>query len=124
LLDPGVRDNHRIGGASIANLRLKPRETTLSPPGISVLKTASPGEAARQIRASFPKAAALHAASSTIGSSSEALIRSVGFDVVPAPTSTLPNHHGIVHPSGVIGFSDPHLALLASVIVDTSGHGP
>jgi hypothetical protein len=29
---------HRIGGASVENLRPKPREATLHPPGISVIK--------------------------------------------------------------------------------------
>jgi hypothetical protein len=32
----GVRDIHRIGGGSVENLRLKPREAALAVPGISV----------------------------------------------------------------------------------------
>jgi hypothetical protein len=37
-------DIHRIGGGGgVENLRLKPREATLHPPGISVLKAPSPG---------------------------------------------------------------------------------
>jgi hypothetical protein len=40
----GTPDIHRIGGGSVENLRLKSRESTLNPPGISVLKALSPDE--------------------------------------------------------------------------------
>ncbi|MFO0967047.1 MAG: hypothetical protein U0793_15885 [Gemmataceae bacterium] len=36
------KDFHRIGGAAIENLRLKPRERRLGKPGISVLKADTP----------------------------------------------------------------------------------
>ena len=74
------------------NLRLKPREATLNPPGISLLHAPSPGEAARQIREAFPAADGLHAAAQVIGSTTVDKIRGVGFDVMPNPTRKLPNH--------------------------------
>src|SRR5438552_2929921 len=72
----GARDIHRIGGGNVANLRLKPAEKGLAPPGISVLRAMTPGAAASQIRASFPNATALHALSRIIGSTSEELVTS------------------------------------------------
>jgi hypothetical protein len=48
--------DHRIGGSGVENLRLKAKEAQLNPPGISVLKAASPAEAVRQIREAFPNA--------------------------------------------------------------------
>jgi hypothetical protein len=59
------RTIHRIGGATVENLRLKPREAALDPPGISVIKAATPGEAAQEMRTGLPKAKALHAAAHT-----------------------------------------------------------
>ncbi len=117
-------DIHRIGGGNAANLRLKLREAKLNPPGISVLKAASPGEAAQQVRAALPKAKKLHEAARTMGSTTEELIRGVGFDIIPAPSRALPNHYRIIHPAGVAGFTDENLARLASVFVDTTGHVP
>ena len=61
-------DIHRIGGGSVENLRLKPREAQLNPPGISVLKASSSHEAARQIRDAFPEAEGLHEAVKVVGS--------------------------------------------------------
>lgn len=116
------RDIHRIGGGGIDNLRLKPKEAALEQPGISVLKAASPTEAAQQIRSAFPKAQALHKAAGTVGSTHEELIRVAGFDVVPFPSATLPNHHRIVHADGAAGFHDDNLAKLAEVFQNTSGH--
>jgi hypothetical protein len=55
-----MRTLHRIGGASVENLRLKSREAALDIPGISVLKVPTPREAAQQMRDAFPKAKALH----------------------------------------------------------------
>jgi hypothetical protein len=116
------RDIHRIGGASVANLRLNPREATLDIPGISVLKCASPGEAARQMRTAIPRAKRLHAAAGTVASTTEDLIRTAGFDIIVRPSKTLPNHYRIIHPDGAAGFSDENLARLALVFVDSKGH--
>lgn len=115
-------DIHRIGGGTVENLRLKPAEAALDPPGISVLKTPTPGEAAAQMRAAFPKARCLHEAGKTIGTTSGDLIRSVGLDIIPNPTRRLPNHHRIIHPEGAAGFTDENLSQLAQVFTNTTGH--
>ena len=44
-------DLHRIGGASLDNLRLKPRDAALAPPGISVILAPGPADAVREMRA-------------------------------------------------------------------------
>lgn len=116
------RDVHRIGGASVENLRLKPREAALAPPGISVLVCDSPQEAADQMRTTFPRAVDLHAAARVVGSSSAELIRAAGFDIMEAPSKPLPNHHRIIHPDGAAGFTDENLARLATAFDETTGH--
>ena len=113
---------HRIGGASIDNLRLKPAEAALAVPGISVLKADRPEEAAAAIRAAFPKANGLQAAAATVGSATEEAIRDAGFDVIPDPTVRFPNHHRIIHRDGAAGFNDPNLAKLAGAFTNTTGH--
>ena len=48
----GIADDvvvHRIGGGSIANLRLSPPDLQETPPGISVLLGGTPQEAAAQM---------------------------------------------------------------------------
>lgn len=115
---------HRIGGSHMDNLRLKPREATLNPPGISLLHALSPGEAARQIREAFPAADELHEAAQVIGSTSVDNIRQAGFTVIPNPTKKLPNHYRLIHPEGVAGFSDANLARLSAVFTERSGHTP
>jgi len=113
---------HRIGGGSVENLRLKPKETVLNPPGISVLKAATPGEAAAEIRAGYPDATGLHAAASTVGTSTAGAIRSAGFDMIPTPGKRLTNHHRIVHPDGASGFSDENLSRLSETFENSTGH--
>jgi hypothetical protein len=118
----GNRDIHRIGGASIENLRLKPREAKLNPPGISVIKAPIPGAAAQEMRTGLPKAKNLHEQAKTIGPASEEAIHAAGFDVIPTPSTVLPNHHRIIHPQGAAGFNDANLARLAEAFVNTTGH--
>jgi len=120
--ETALGDMHRIGGSHMDNLRLKPREVTLNPPGISLLHALSPGEAARQIREAFPAADALHEAAQVIGSTSVDKIRQAGFNVIPNPTKKLPNHYRLIHPDGVAGFNDVNLARLSAVFIETSGH--
>lgn len=106
----------------MANLRLKPREAALNPPGISLLHAPSPGDVARQIREAFPAADALHDAAQVIGSTTVDNIRQVGFDVLPNPTKKLPNHYRLIHPDGVAGFNDANLVRLSAMFTETSGH--
>lgn len=115
-------DIHRIGGGTVENLRSKPREAALGVPGISVIKAPTPGDAARGIRAAFPKARGLHEQARTIGTASEEAIRSTGFDLIATPSTALPNHHRITHPEGAAGFQDDNLAKLAEAFVNTTGH--
>lgn len=117
-----VEDIHRIGGSSIENLRLKAKEASLDPPGISVLKASSPDEAVRQIREAFPNAEDLHEVAQIVASTSVEKIKSAQFDVIANPTRKLPSHHRIVHPDGVSGFDDENLQKLAKVFTTTSGH--
>lgn len=112
---------HRIGGGSVDNLRLKPREAKLNPAGISVLYATSPGEAARQIREAFPDARELNEVAKFVGSTTVEKIRSAGFDIIPNPTRKLPNHYRIIHPDGEHGFTDENLRRLSAVFTDTSG---
>ena len=115
-------DTHRIGGASVENLRLKPREAALDIPGISVIKSPTPGGAADEMRAGLPRAKALHEQAKTVGTASEGAIRGAGFDVMATPSTALPNHHRIIHPDGAAGFNDVNLARLAEVFTNTTGH--
>jgi len=117
-----VGDMHRIGGSSVENLRLKPREVMLNPPGISLLQALSPEEAARQMREAFPAADGLHEAAQVIGSTTVENIRGAGFDIMPNPTKKLPNHYRLIHPDGVAGFNDENLARLSAVFTETSGY--
>ena len=115
-----VWDMHRIGGSSVENLRLKPTEATLNPPGIS--HAPSPEAAALQMREVFPAANQLHEAAQVIGSTTADKIRGAGFDVIANSTKKLPNHYRLIHPHGVTGFNDENLARLSAVFTETSGH--
>jgi hypothetical protein len=116
------RNIHRVGGASIDNLRLKPKEATLNPPGISVIKGPTPDAAAQEIRAGLPKAKKLHEQARTIGSAAVEAIQNVGFDLIATPSNALPNHYRLIHPDGAAGFSDENLARLVEAFVNTTGH--
>jgi hypothetical protein len=107
---------HRIGGATVENLRLKAKEAALSPPGISVIKASAPAEAAQEIRSAFPAATGLHEQAKTIGSASIDAIRKAGFDVIPKPSKALPNHQS-TRPFRWGGrFSDENLVRLAEAL--------
>ena len=116
------RDIHRIGGSKIENLRLKPREVALKPPGISVLKAPTPAEAAHQMRSEFAEIGELVEASKVVGSTTEQLIRDAEFDIIHVPSKRLPNHYRITHSLGAVGFTDDNLARLAAAFLETSGH--
>lgn len=113
---------HRIGGGTVEDLRLKPAEETLNPPGISILRFPAPGDAAAAIRAAFPRAAGLHALARTVGTTTDGAVRAAGFDVIPDPSTRLPTHHRLIHPDGVAGFTDANLARLAAAFANTTGH--
>ena len=119
-----VGDMHRIGSSNVDNLRLKPQEAALDPPGISFLQASSPAEVVRQLRQAFPLAIDLHRTAQVVSSTTIDKIRSAGFDVLPNPTRKLPNHFRIIHKDGATGFLDSNLAQLSAVLTETSGHMP
>ena len=112
---------HRVGGGSVANLRLSLLDTQQTPPGISVLLHGPPQEAAAQMRRAFPGSRKWRETAQTVGATTAAAIREAGFDVVPDPTTRFPNHARLIHPQGVAGFTDEHLVTLAATFRDTVG---
>ncbi len=70
------------------------------------------------MKAAFPAATMLHESAKTVGSTTEDAIRDAGFDVMPDPTRTFPNHHRIIHPEGVVGFVDENLTRLSQAFTD------
>jgi hypothetical protein len=124
---PGDRDGepryfHRGGGASVENLRLKPKEAKFNPPGISVRMAPTASAAAQELRTGYPNATKLHGQAKVVGSASIDAIQKAGFDVIPKPSARLPNHRRLVHPDGAAGFSDENLARLAEAFVNTTGN--
>src|SRR5437588_6357356 len=104
---------HRIGGAEVANLRLKSTEQKLAPSGFSVLMGGTPKQAADQMRRAYPNALRLHEAAKTVASATVAAIRKAGFEVQVTSSRHFPNHARVVHSEGVAGFSDVNLGELA-----------
>jgi hypothetical protein len=112
---------HRIGGAGVPNLRLKPAERGLSPPGFSISIGGTADEAAAEIRALFPTSRKWALTAGTVASATAGAIRAAGFDVVRAPSAAQPDHGRIIHPAGVAGFTDANLTRLAAALVETTG---
>jgi len=112
---------HRLGGADVVNLRLKPAEMTLTPPGFSTLVGGTPKQAADAMRAVFPRAKKWQG-SIEVGSATVAAIRATGFDVVPDPTPNFPNHVRLIHPGGATEFTDVNLKRLAIAFTTSTGH--
>lgn len=112
---------HRVGGGSVANLCLSPLDRQQIPPGISVLLGGTPHEAAAQMRQAFPRSRKWRQTAQTVGTTTAAALRQVGFEVVPDPTSRFPNHARLIHPQGAAGFMDAQLEALAQPFHDTLG---
>jgi hypothetical protein len=112
---------HRLGGGSIANLRLSLLEQRLMPPGISLLLRGTPQGAATQMRQAFPNSRKWKESAQTVGTTTAAAIREAGFELVPDPTSRFPTHARLIHPSGVAGFTDTNLEQLVRIFRDTEG---
>src|SRR5262249_42048896 len=107
---------HRMGGGSMANLRLKSKEQTLKPPGSAVVLGGTAQEAAEQMGAAFPdprKFARVRGQTRMVGSTTVAAIEEAGFIVFPDPSAKFPNHARLVHPDGVPGFANANLEQLA-----------
>jgi hypothetical protein len=112
---------HRIGGGSVANLRLSPLDAQQTPPGISVLLGGTPQEAAAQLMQAFPRSRKWRQSAHTVGTTTAAAIREAGFDIVPDPTARFPNHARLIHPRGVVGFTDENLQTLTATFRNTTG---
>ncbi len=112
---------HRVGGAGIDNLRLSVFDIALNPAGISVLLGGTPGDAANQMRAAYPRSQKWKIHASTVASTTVDAIRAAGFDVMLDPTDRFPNHARLIHKDGVAGFSDANLTILAQVFHATTG---
>lgn len=97
---------------------MKPGETKLDPPGISVLVGVTPQQAADQMRAAFKNAPGLHELSKITGSSTTDKIAAAGFMVIPNDSDRLPNHGRLIHPAGVAGFTPENLKRLSDAFVD------
>jgi hypothetical protein len=112
---------HRVGGGSVANLRLSPLDAQQIPPGISVLLRGTPQEAAAQLRRAFPRSRKWQQSAHTVGTTIAAAIREAGFDIVPDTTARFPNHARLIHPRGVVGFTDENLQTLAAIFHNITG---
>ena len=112
---------NRIGGGSVANLRLSPLDLQETPPGISVLLGGTPQDAAAQMRRAYPLSRKWRHTAGTVATGKVGAVRQAGFDVILDPRSRFPNHARLIHPAGVAGFTDANLAALAGVLTDTTG---
>jgi hypothetical protein len=112
---------HRVGGGSVANLRLSPLDAQQTPPGLSVLMGGTPQEAADQLRRAFPRSRKWLQSTHTVGTTTAAAIREAGFEIVPDPTARFPNHARLIHPGGVAGFTEENLQIVAATFRNTTG---
>jgi hypothetical protein len=112
---------HRIGGGSVANLRLSPLDAKQTPPGISVLLGGTPQAAAAQMRRAFPGSRKWQEIAHTVGTTTAAALREVGVEIVPDPTTRFPNHARLIHPGDIAGFTAENLATLAATFRNTTG---
>ena len=110
---------HRIGGASIENLRLNERDRTAIPPGLSVLLGGSALDASEQMRRVFGSSKKWKRLADRVASSTALEIASAGFLVIEATTHSLPNHGRIVHSLGLEAFDEVGLSKLAVVFRGT-----
>jgi hypothetical protein len=111
---------HRVGGGSLANLRLSPLDAKQTPPGISVLLGGTPQAAAAQMRRAFPGSRKWRETAHTVGTTTVGALREAGFEIMPDPTTRFPNHARLIHPRGVAGFTDENLARLAATFRNTT----
>ena len=102
---------HQNGGRDPGNLKLRPAEERLNPPGISVLLGGSPKQAADDFRRVFGPRSSLAKKASTVGTAAIDRIRDAGFDVIEDPSSNFPNHGRLIHlTEGAAGFTDENLS--------------
>ncbi|GEM_PF-1140977 len=113
---------HRIGGGGESNLKLRPAEEQLKPPGISVLIGGTAEQAAGDFRRVFGAHSSLGKKARVVGTADLDKIRETGFDVLDDPTSNFPNHGRLIHPAqGAAGFNEENLKRLARVFTNKTG---
>jgi hypothetical protein len=110
---------HRVGGGTADNLVPKPDETSLVPPGISVMLGGSAAEAAAAMRRWFPRMAPR--GRTCVGSTKAGQIRQAGFDVIMNPSRRFPQHGRLTHPDGAAGFSQDNRERLALGFTNQTG---
>jgi len=121
---PGDTLVHRIGGASPANLALKPPEKSLTPPGISLLRAQSPEHATAMVRnvARRKGWSKMEKNAGSMGTARVADIRDAGFDVIHDPTDTWGDEHArLIHRDGVAGFNAENLQKLSNAFSGNTG---
>jgi RHS repeat-associated protein len=117
---------HRAGGGGWENLKLSNADKLGSPPGVSVLFGASPKDVRSKLRPIAESHEPLYKkAMGAIGSALVASVRATGFDVIDTSndksTSALNRmrmHGLIIHPEGIVGFSNDNLMMLSTVFKD------
>jgi hypothetical protein len=113
---------HRVGGGDTDNLKLRPAEEKLQPPGISVLIGGTPDQAAADFRRVFGPHSSLGKKASVIGAADLDRIRDAGFDVIEDPTRNFPNHGRLIHPTqGAASFNDENLKRLSQAFTNKTG---
>jgi hypothetical protein len=113
---------HRIGGGNPSNLKLRPAEEKLHPPGISVLIGGTPEQAAADFRRVFGPHSSLGTKAGVIGTAVIDAIRNAGFDVVEDPSNHFPSHGRLIHPTdGAAGFNDENLLRLSDAFTNRAG---
>jgi len=112
---------HRVGGCDLENLRLKPRESELVPPGFSVILGGTPQAAAATMREALPQSRKWRRTAGTVASTTVAQVRDAGFDVIDIPSEKIANHGRLIHAAGAAGFSDDNLRRLAALFIEAAG---
>ena len=91
------------------------------PPGISILLGGTPQQEATQMRQAFPRSRKWRRTAHTVGTTTAAALRQVGFEIVPDSTPRFSNHARLTHLDGVAGFTHANLERLAQTFRDTRG---
>jgi len=69
----------------------------------------------------FPGSRKWRETAHTVGTTTVAAVREAGFEVVPDPTARFPHHARLIHASGIAGFTDDRLTILAATFHNTMG---
>lgn len=73
------------------------------------------------MRAAFPNSRKWRSIAQTVGTTTAALIRKAGFEIVSDPTGRFSNHARLIHFDGHEGFEDKNLERLTQVFQNVTG---